>query len=260
MLSEILSESEKNELSRLENIIETGKKSFVEVGEALVIVREQELYRAEHGTFEDYCVMRWKFTVRHAQRLMQQAGVFHELSLPPKEGDTCVASEKTPIETPKTGRQLNALATAPHGQRAAVMKKAVETAPKDKSGKPKVTAKHIEKIVKEAAQPIEVKPIEPENPATDWEQLNQRVKAHLSTIRAEANALAKTLGRQKIKGEADFSQPFTWYLKPDHVDQFHVACRSVEDALPAGPKKGNPGYHCAATLKAEKAGAKFGGK
>lgn len=62
-------------LADLEVIIERGKSAFVEVGEALIEIRESRLYRAEYSTFEAYCQGRWGFAGRTARQLMDAAEV-----------------------------------------------------------------------------------------------------------------------------------------------------------------------------------------
>lgn len=62
-------------LTELEATVERGLQTFVEVGEALREIRDSELYRAEHGTFEDYCSTRWGFTDRRARQLMRTAEI-----------------------------------------------------------------------------------------------------------------------------------------------------------------------------------------
>lgn len=50
---------ESKSLSRHEATIERGKTAFVEVGLALMAIRDGRLYRAGYDTFEDYCQKRW---------------------------------------------------------------------------------------------------------------------------------------------------------------------------------------------------------
>lgn len=80
---------EQAKLAALEQVIERGLSSFVEVGEALIEVRERRLYRA-HGTFEDYCRERWKFTRKRGYDLIAAAEVSRALS---PMGDT-LATER----------------------------------------------------------------------------------------------------------------------------------------------------------------------
>lgn len=59
-------------LAELEEVIERGLSSFIEVGEALIEVQERRLYR-RFGTFEEYCRDRWGFSRPRAYQLMQAA-------------------------------------------------------------------------------------------------------------------------------------------------------------------------------------------
>lgn len=67
-------------LYRLEQTIERGRQTFVEVGNALVEIRNGRLYRESHGTFEDYCLDRWQFSKTQANRLVQASEVAEALA------------------------------------------------------------------------------------------------------------------------------------------------------------------------------------
>src|SRR5262245_2199654 len=58
-ISEPLSSSEVHTLEHYERIIAEGIKTFVQVGHALLTIREHHLYRETYTTFEDYCRQRW---------------------------------------------------------------------------------------------------------------------------------------------------------------------------------------------------------
>jgi hypothetical protein len=51
--------SEQNEFERCEIVIKQGLETFIEVGTALMTIRNKRLYRAEFETFEEYCRDRW---------------------------------------------------------------------------------------------------------------------------------------------------------------------------------------------------------
>jgi phage N-6-adenine-methyltransferase len=82
---ERLSAAERGRLEQLEGVIERGLASFIEVGEALVEIRDQRLYRSTHESFDSYCLERWGFRRAHAHRLVQSAKVIRALS---PTGDT----------------------------------------------------------------------------------------------------------------------------------------------------------------------------
>lgn len=71
---------DRRRLTELEGVIERGRQTFVEVGEALAEIRDQRLYRDTHGTFEDYCRERWSMDRVNAHRHIEAAQVVGMLS------------------------------------------------------------------------------------------------------------------------------------------------------------------------------------
>jgi hypothetical protein len=69
----MLSPSEKHLLATAEASVESGLTS---AGEALRIIRDQRLYRAEYSSFETYCRERWRYSSRWAN--MQIAAVIFD--------------------------------------------------------------------------------------------------------------------------------------------------------------------------------------
>jgi hypothetical protein len=67
--------SEATRLAELEQAIERGLQTFVEVGEALREIRDSRLYRQDFGSFEGYCRERWGFSRPRAYELIQGADV-----------------------------------------------------------------------------------------------------------------------------------------------------------------------------------------
>ncbi|MBA2558446.1 MAG: hypothetical protein H0V07_00900 [Propionibacteriales bacterium] len=70
-----LDEDEADHLATHEATIRAGLDTFVEVGAALLAIRDRRLYRTTHGTFEDYCRDRWTMDRTYAHRVMQSAEV-----------------------------------------------------------------------------------------------------------------------------------------------------------------------------------------
>lgn len=75
------SAAELQELKHCETTIRTGIKHFLSVGEALLTIREKQLYRAKikkgkgnavevYETFTDYCFKEWRITRQYANRLI----------------------------------------------------------------------------------------------------------------------------------------------------------------------------------------------
>ena len=126
-----------------EDTIAAGLQMFVAVGQALLTIRDQRLYRQDYATFEDYCRERWGLTHRHANRLIQAAEVVENVG---------------PIgPIPLTESQARPLTRlAPSEQRAA-WREAVTTAPPGK-----LTAAHVQAVVRQhrtkSPPPIDLHP------------------------------------------------------------------------------------------------------
>lgn len=65
----------KNRLVVLEDVIERGLSTFVQVGQALMEIRDARHYRVTHGTFDVYCRERWGFSDRRARQLVEAAEI-----------------------------------------------------------------------------------------------------------------------------------------------------------------------------------------
>jgi hypothetical protein len=72
---ETLTGVEATVLDDLEQTIEKGLATFVEVGRALEAIRDRRLYRETHSTFESYCKERWGISRGHAYRQIDGAQV-----------------------------------------------------------------------------------------------------------------------------------------------------------------------------------------
>jgi len=114
--------TERNDLQYLEQIVEKGLSSFIEVGEALWKIREEKLYRAEFKTFENYCKVRWGFSESRARQLCIASDVAKSVK------NLTVCTESHAAE----------LAKVPTEKREEVLKLA-----EDENGK--ITAKSIKK-------------------------------------------------------------------------------------------------------------------
>ena len=69
-------------LDELEAIIEKGKLAFIEVGQALLEIRERNLYKGQgFQTFEDYCQQRWDFGRKRGYQLAEAAKLASEVDV-----------------------------------------------------------------------------------------------------------------------------------------------------------------------------------
>ena len=76
---EILNIDESHELERCEVVIKQGLNTFIEVGEALFIIRDKRLYRREFNTFEDYCQEKWSMPRQHVNRMISGYKIVNHL-------------------------------------------------------------------------------------------------------------------------------------------------------------------------------------
>jgi len=124
-----LTTNERATLQQCEGIIERGLRTFIEVGTALMAIRNSKLYRERHGTFELYLQARWpELSSRRAYQLMEAATVATNL----KHGS----------QTPTTERHMRPLAKLEPNEQRIAWERALESAPNGK-----VTALHVQRIV-----------------------------------------------------------------------------------------------------------------
>jgi len=75
-----LTDADQCDLDRLEKVIDKGRRAFVEVGSALLEIRERKLYRQTHDTFEKYVKDRFDIGRAHAYRLLDAKVTMEALS------------------------------------------------------------------------------------------------------------------------------------------------------------------------------------
>ncbi len=117
-------------LAELEDVIERGQTTFVEVGNALAAIRDGRVYKqAGFTTFETYCKERWGWTRRYVDRNIA-ASAFAERLGPAGPQPECE-------------KHVRPLTRLPATEQADAWREAVETAPDGK-----VTARHVAEVVK----------------------------------------------------------------------------------------------------------------
>lgn len=110
--------------------LESICNSYVEIGRALDQIRERRLYRATHGTFEEYCSERWGRTARWARQRIEGARV--AVNLLEFSQEAAEGAEKKP-NLPATERVARALVPLEKEEQIEVWQEAVKASP---SGKP----------------------------------------------------------------------------------------------------------------------------
>jgi hypothetical protein len=113
-----LAKSERSALVECETIIKRGRDTFIEVGNALLRIREDRLYRAEFGTFQEYCEAKWSMSRIHAHRMIDAAEVASNLlptgNIPPTERATRPLVKLPPAVQREAWRE--AVAASPNGK------------------------------------------------------------------------------------------------------------------------------------------------
>jgi len=123
---------ERSRLFQLEETIRQGLNTFVDVGNALLEIRDKRLYRQEYSTFEDYCREQWNMKQSQAYRLMDSAKVLDNLQsspigelLPTNEAQARPLSSLEPEEQIEAWKRV--ITSTPEGKvTAAVVLKAVK--------------------------------------------------------------------------------------------------------------------------------------
>lgn len=140
-----LSVTERKALRRCEETIEAGQKTFVEIGNALIEIRDSHLYKETHKTFESYMKERWGFSRPRAYQLIEAAGVVTDLSTNGRQNGDSDYQVLSPINE----RQARILKDVPKEERAEVLQEAADR----NDGKP--TAAAIREVIAEREEEAE---------------------------------------------------------------------------------------------------------
>jgi hypothetical protein len=140
-----LTKAEQRLLEDYEHIIEQGQQWFLSTGHALIAIRDKELYRAAHKTFEDYCRDRWQLSRPRAYQLISAVEVDETLST--------MVDKSELVGGGLNERQTRELVGLPEEKVADVVSKAMQKAKRDEDGKAKLTAKGIREAKQEVLGP-----------------------------------------------------------------------------------------------------------
>jgi hypothetical protein len=149
-LSTTLTKPERSVLAECEAVIERGQDTFIEVGNALLRIRNERLYRSEFGTFQEYCETRWMMSGTHAHRLIDAAEIAGNL--------------KTHPGVSLTEKQIRPLARLEPAEQREAWKESVKSS---STGNP--TAKEVEAVVNRI-DPTRIRPISASSPSSTKSQ------------------------------------------------------------------------------------------
>jgi hypothetical protein len=145
---EALTATEAASLADLEAVVDRGLASFVEVGHALLSIRAKKLYRGLSDTFEGYCQIKWGFSRRRADQLIDAAAIASAFGDSVSNENNC---SQTAPAAPANEAQARALKGVPPERMTEVFAEAVATSPAGTNGVPKVTAAHVRRVAEKGA-------------------------------------------------------------------------------------------------------------
>jgi len=191
-----LTMDEQEELLDHESIIEQSQAVFVEVGNALMAIRDARLYRATHASFEAYLAERWPaISKRRGYQLIDAAAIAKEIPITNER--QARALKNVPIETAKQAYQAAAQASngAPSG-------KAIEQAlqpEKHASGLPVDFAAYEARalacnlrLIKDGMEYYVTGSPDGRRSSSQWSTIKSFIDASEKTYQLQAQALAAT--------------------------------------------------------------------
>lgn len=203
-------------LSDLEAVIKRGLGTFVEVGEALMTIRDDRLYRQQHDTFEAYCRERWGFGRTYAHRVIEAAEVTSMLPIGNR---------------PATESQARAL--RPVKDEPDAMADAMQRAADATDGKPtaEAIAEAVEEIIAEK-QTEKAAKVEDAKALGELTDLAEQAGFDMDEKRRQRLGRFSTLCRDLSKFELDgFVAEQRPYLKERHITYAENAYAALDEFL-----------------------------
>ena len=121
-MSTDLTTNDDQRLVECEEKIDRSLRSFVDIGDALLEIRESRLYRNSHQNFEQYCQIRWNITKSRANQLISASRLVGNLENEDENGvlpsSESVARELQRVDADRQHEVWSqVVSTAPRGSR-----------------------------------------------------------------------------------------------------------------------------------------------
>lgn len=135
-MTDLITLDERSRLYQLEETIRQGLNTFVDVGNALLEIRDKRLYRQDYSTFEDYCNKQWNMARRTAYQLIDAAEVVENVRncaqiLPTNESQARPLASLEPEEQVEAWKRV--ITSTPEGKiTAAIVLKAAKEVEREK--------------------------------------------------------------------------------------------------------------------------------
>lgn len=201
--------AEQTELANHEATIERGLKTFVDVGNALLSIRDERLYRQTHKTFEDYCRERWEFSPQHAGRLIGAVGVMKNL-------------EPLGSKMPESESHVRPLTSLPAEIQPKAWQEAIDTAPDGK-----ITRDHVASVAERyKPNPAPVRYVDTED-APFFDDLDEEIDLPAPVVVSSPNRAYK-----------NSSESNEWYTPPYVIELAREVMGDI-DLDPASSREAN---------------------
>ena len=148
-----LTTTDTTRLRECEDKIDSSLRSFVDIGDALLEIRESRLYRDEHTTFERYCQERWNITKSRANQLISASRLVENLE-----------NEDANGVLPSSESVARELQRADADRQHDVWSQAVSSAPRGANNEAVVTARHVRETIEQLTTGTTPRPPTDESP------------------------------------------------------------------------------------------------